>query len=123
VAHTVRIEHRGAYLHATVTGDNTKQDVLAYLADVHEACETHGCSRVLIEENLAGPGLDTLTIYDIVSEGAGRAPPAVTRVAFVDANPAHAGRAMQFAESVAVNRFLSVRVFDDLGAAREWVSA
>ena len=106
-----------------VTGDNTPQDVREYLAEVREACAAHACPRVLIEENLQGPSLRTMDIYDIVTQGSQRAGAAVTMVAFLDTNPAHAAEDMRFAETLAVNRQLNVRFFTDRHRAEQWVSA
>lgn len=44
-------------------------------------------------------------------------------MAFVDGNPRHDAANMQFAENVAVNRGVNVRVFPDVAAAREWLAA
>ncbi|HXY70825.1 MAG TPA: hypothetical protein VEH62_15390 [Gemmatimonadales bacterium] len=122
MAYDLRLEFRGDYLVASVSGDNTPQDVREYLAEIRAACETRGCSRVLVEENLSGPSLGTMDIYGI-AEGAGRnAAGAITRIAYLDVNPEHATRDMEFAANVAANRGLNVRVFTDRREAAEWLS-
>lgn len=119
----IDIIERSAYLHVVVTGKNTADNVRKYLFAVHQACLARQCTVVLIEENLHGPGLGIATIHDIVSQAAKNTQPVVTRIAYVDTNKEHAPGAMGFAETVAVNRGVNVRVFPDVTAARQWLEA
>jgi hypothetical protein len=121
MAHDLKTAHEDGYLHATVTGDNTPADVAAYLGRIREICAKYGFSRVLIEENLVGPPFDAVEIYDVVSAASVGVVPAIQRVAFVDTNPEHDFANMQFAETVAVNRGVNVRVFRDVPSAVEWI--
>ena len=123
ISHTVRCEHRGAYVCAAVTGDNTPDDVMEYLDEVRESCLGYGCPRVLIEEDLKGPSLGTMAIYDIVTRGSRRAAPAVSKIAFLDLNAENAQENMKFAETLAVNRWLDVRFFTDRREAEQWLVA
>lgn len=121
--HVLRIEHRGAFLHAVVEGDNTPEDVRQYLSEVREACLARGCQRVFIEENLRGPSLGTVDIFTIAAGGGRNADGAISMIAYMDVNPEHAPQDMAFAENVAVNRGLNVRMFADRREAQEWLSA
>lgn len=123
MSHRLDFELKGGYLHASVTGDNTPQDVEGYLSEVRAACVQHGCLNVLIEENLQGPSLETLLIYDIVVRGSRRVHPVIRRIAYVDVNQEHDMQAMQFAETVAVNRALNVKFFSSVPDAERWLSA
>ncbi|HTT68757.1 MAG TPA: hypothetical protein VMF70_12075 [Gemmatimonadales bacterium] len=123
MAHVLRVEHRGVYLYAAVAGDNTPQDVREYLADVQAACVSSGCPRVLIEENLAGPSLGTMDIFAIAAGGGRKAATSIAKIAYLDLNPDHEAKGMQFAENVAVNRGLNVRLFTDRREAEAWLSA
>jgi len=123
MAHVLRVERRGAYLLAVVEGDNTPDDVRQYLAEVREACVDRDCSRVLVEENLRGPSLKTMDIFVIAADGGSAAAGALSMVAYMDVNPDHAVRDMQFAENVAVNRGLNVRAFTDRREAEAWLSS
>jgi hypothetical protein len=44
-------------------------------------------------------------------------------MAYVDINPEHNAKAMQFAEDVAVNRGVSVKVFLTIPAAEQWMAS
>jgi hypothetical protein len=115
------IEEKEGYLHATVTGSNSAENVLSYLAAVHSACAQRNCAAVLIEENLQGPGLGIASIYRVVSEASSNTRPAVRRIAYVDVNPEHVPEHMKIAETFAYNRGVNVRVFATVGEARQWL--
>ncbi len=119
MSYEVRYTREPAFLHAVVTGTNSKENVAAYLDEVRRECVARGCSRVLIEEHLEGPRLGVMDVFDVASEGSMRAPAQITAMAYVDVNAG--GDLMRFAETVAVNRGLSVRVFSSVKAAREWL--
>jgi hypothetical protein len=105
----------------TVTGENTPENVLGYLTAVRAACVQRGCPAVLIEENLKGPGLSITKIFDVISKASQGARPGVTIMAYVDVNSEHDRTRMKFAEDVAVNLGISVRVFDSLPDAEQWL--
>jgi hypothetical protein len=102
-------------------GENSPETVHSYLEDVYVTCVQRNCSSILIEENLQGPGLGLLDIYKIASEGSGRALSAVRRIAYVDVNKEHSPWNMRFAETVAVNRGVNVRLFETVNEAEEWL--
>jgi hypothetical protein len=110
------------YLHATVTGNNTAENVRRYLAEVIKTCTEQGCTRILIEENLRGPSLGTTDVYALVTEGAQNAPSWLQQVAYVDVNPEHDVGLLAFAETVAVNRGVNVRRFATVEEAARWLS-
>lgn len=121
MAYNMRVIPEGDYLHAFVTGDNTPVDVLGYLGEIRKTCEEQGRCKVLIEENLAGPPFGDVEVYDVVSTSCVDAAPTVRSIAFVDTNPDHHFATMEFAETVAVNRGIRVRVFRDVPSAAEWI--
>ena len=73
-----------------------------------------GCRHILIEERLTGPRLDTTDVYMIASGQAAGAARTLAAIAYVDVNAE--GRLMQFAEDVAVNRAVPVKIFDTIDA-------
>jgi len=112
-------DQKPAYLHAIVTGYSSRENVTRYLEEVGRECVARGCIRVLIEELLKGPNLGTFDIYEIAADDSGRNFKALQMIAFVDVN---ADRdAMGFAETVAVNRGISVRVFWSVADAEKWL--
>jgi hypothetical protein len=119
VTYKVTFGRKAGYLHAVVTGTNTKANVMRYLADILHECVARDCFRVLIEERLEGPRLGTMDIFDIASgqsRDAGRLP----IIAYVDVNATNTSD-MKFAEDVAVNRGTFVRVFSSLADAELWI--
>ena len=110
------------YLHLSVTGDNTPENVRRSLRDVIAACTRHGCTRVLLEEHFAGPSLGTVEIFEIVSEASRNAWPTVAQIAYVDTNPKHDPTMLGFAETVAVNRGVQTRLFATIAEAEAWLT-
>jgi len=116
-----RVSQQEGYLHAVIVGDNTPETVQRYLRQIYEACATSRCLNILVEENLEGGGLDLGDIFGVVAEGSRSVWPVVQRIAYVDVNRHHDLRNMKFAETVAVNRSVNVRVFADVPAAETWL--
>lgn len=121
MAYQLELAEQPGYLHVRVTGTNSRETVAAYLAAVLAECRARGCDRVLIEECLDGPRLETLEVFALAADGAQQAVGAFTRCAYVDVHAS--GDLMAFAETVAVNRALPVRVFPTVAAAQAWLTA
>src|SRR5215475_5192534 len=121
MAYRLTITPKATYLHAVVTGANTRENVTRYLGEIQRECALRNCFRVLVEERLEGPRLDTLTVFQIASEGSRRARGEFEAIAYVDVNAE--GDLMKFVETVAVNRGLPVAVFSSVGEAEAWLSA
>jgi hypothetical protein len=68
MSYKISFESKPNYLHVTVSGENTRQNVVACLADMRKGCEARDCFRVLIEERLEGPCLDSNDVFDIASQ-------------------------------------------------------
>lgn len=107
------------YLHAVVTGKNTLENVMAYMKQLHETCVARGISRVLIEERLTGRRLETWDVYQIAAQGSAQGAGRFDAIAYVDVNAS--GELMNFAETVAVNRGVPIRVFASVAEAEAWL--
>ena len=119
MTYELTIDQKPTYLHAIVTGRNSRENVARYLEEIRNECRARRCFSVLIEERLEGRRLGTLEVFKIVSEGSLRAVGIFKAIAFVDVNAA--GDLMQFAETVAVNRALPVAVFSTVADAEQWL--
>ena len=119
MSYELTIIQKSAYLHVTVTGLNSIENVKAYLADVLKACKSRKCNQVLIEERLKGPRMDTINVFQIASKGSHQALGFFKAIAYVDVNAE--GDLMKFAETVAVNRSLPVRLFSSVADAERWL--
>lgn len=122
MAYTLNIENKGGYLHARVKGDNTVESVGRYLAEIREACATSESPAVVIEERLDGPTIDIFSIYDIIQQASRNLPPSLRQIAYVNLNPEDDRDALHFAETVALNRGLNVRMFTTVEDAEKWVT-
>ena len=118
MSYRLTITPKATYRHAMVTGPNTRENVAGYL--VQRECTVLNCFRLLIEERLDGPRLDTLTVFQIAAEGSRRAQGQFEAIAYVDVNAE--GNLMKFAETVAVNRGMPVTVFSSVAEAEAWLA-
>lgn len=107
------------YIHVVVTGLNTRENVARYLEETQNECTSRGCTRVLIEERLEGPRLGPVDVFELAAEASDRAVGKFDAIAYVDVNAKD--NMMEFAETVAVNRFLPVRVFFSVSDAEKWL--
>jgi hypothetical protein len=119
MSYTLTIERKPTYLHAIVTGLNSRENVAQYLREVLRECTNQRCFRVLIEERLEGPRLGVLDVFEIASRGSKNALGKFRAIAYVDIHAE--GGLMEFAETVAMNRALPVRIFSTVADAEEWI--
>jgi len=119
MTYSLTFQQRHNFLHAKVTGSNSIENVKRYLEEVLQKCKDTGCSFLLIEEQLDGPRLDTMKVFEIASEGSVQARGRFKAIAYVDINTE--GELMHFAETVAVNRALPVKVFQSVSEAEKWL--
>jgi len=119
MSYRLELTPRLGYLHAVVTGENTKRNVLAYLAELRKECAVRKCYYVLLEERLAGPRLKLREVLEIVFsvriEDAARLP----SIAFVDATARIVS--MRVAEALATLRGMQVWMFRSVGEAEQWL--
>ena len=119
MAYKLTITQKPTYLHAVVSGRNNRETVVAYLEEILRECVARDCFSLLIEERLEGPRLSTLDVFEIVSHVSDQSRGVMKAVAYVDLN--REGDSMRFAETVAVNRGLSVTVFSTVSEAEDWL--
>jgi hypothetical protein len=119
VRYRLTIDKKPAYLHATVTGRNSSENVVGYLKDILKECVARNCFRVLIEERLDGRRLGTMDVFDIAWGGEDRLCKMLKALAVVDVN--RSGDLMQFAETVAHSRGLNVAMFSTVAEAEKWL--
>ena len=115
------ITERGSYLHAAVSGPNTRENALRFLKEAYEACVARGKTSVLLEMALTGPSLDTSSIFAVIAERSGDGAK-LRRIAYVDLSEARDDGKARFAETVAVNRGVNVRFFRDVAEAQKWLA-
>ena len=119
MSYVLTVHQKPTYLHAIVTGPNTRENVERYMQDIRSECRLRACPRVLIEERLDGPRLTVLDVFEIAQKGSEEGLGQLTAIAYVDVNAE--GDLMRFAETVAVNRGLPVAVFVTVADAEKWL--
>ena len=118
MAYDIKFEQKADYIHATVTGENSRDSVAGYAQDIQDECQRRDCFRVLVEERLDGPRLEAMEIFAIISDGSQKSLGFFEAVALVDEKMGDMG---DFAETLAVNRGMPLAVFDSVKSAREWL--
>jgi len=113
------VEERPGYLYAIARGDRTEENTLRALIDVGEACRRLNRQDVLLEMALLGPSLDMTSILKVISERSAMGA-RLRKVAYFETAPGKPGRA-GFAETVAINRGVNVRLFTERDAAIRWL--
>jgi hypothetical protein len=86
MSYKLSIIAKSTYLHAIVTGLNSRENVTRYLQEIRHECTVQGCFRVLIEERLEGPRLGTMDVFQIAADGSSRAHGTFEAIAYVDVN-------------------------------------
>lgn len=120
VTYKITFSEEPEFLHAVVTGENSREAVLAYLDEIRHECLARRRARVLIEERLDGPRLGLADVYDIASRSRqGVEPGPLPVIGYVDVNAVTPS--MEFAENVAVNRGVNVQVFATVAEAAQWL--
>ena len=118
--YSLSADPKEGYLHIRVKGENNPATARRYIKDIIAVCTAEGCPNVLIEEDLVGPRLGVGDIFAIISEKTEAVRPVIRLMAFVDVN-ATSPTNMKFGEDVAVNRGVTVRVFDAVPEAEKWL--
>jgi len=108
------------YLHATVYGAHTPENVVRFLREVYQACIANRKDSVLLDMRLDGPTMGTSSIFSVVQERSGEGRE-LRRIAYVDA--AREPDKAKFAETVARNRGVNVRLFDSVEGAKKWLES
>ena len=119
MTYKLTVDPKPTHLHFIVTGENTEENVFRYMEEVMQECTDRNCRNILIEERLDGPRLNMAEIFSMVSQGARRFTGMLQALAYVDVNSE--GTLMQFAETVAVNRGIPIRVFKSVADAEQWL--
>ena len=103
----------------SITRTATLENLPALLATADQACVQAGASSLLLEMGFTGASLGTSSIYSVVSERAGDGRN-LKRVAYVETSPSDPVKPW-LAETVARNRGVNVRLFEDVASAVAWL--
>ena len=117
----VDITPENGFLRVRVSGPNHPKTVVQYMQAVHRACEEAGTASVLIEENLSGPRLDPVEVFQTLSNDLSGIGSGFENIAYCDVNVDSDPSRVRFMENVATNRGINVRVFDDPADAERWL--
>jgi hypothetical protein len=103
-----------------VDGELTPANALRFLEDAHAACVKSGRTAVLLDMQLRGPNMPTTSVYEVISQRAADGSK-LRKIAYVPYDSGDPSMA-HFAETVAINRGVNVRIFESVAAAEGWLS-
>lgn len=114
------LEDRSTYLHARAIGERTSENARRFLEEVYVACVKGGHTAVLLEMAFSGGSLPAASVFGILSQ---RAPEGANlrKVAYVQTE-IDDPEMPRFAEAVARNRGVNVRLFNSVADAERWLS-
>ncbi len=118
MSYEISFSDRPGYIHALVTGENSRESVISYMEEVLRECKDKDCFRVLIEERLEGPRLQAMDVFTISAEGSIKVLGVFEAIAHVDEKM---GEMREFVETVAVNRGLPIATFATISEAETWL--
>jgi hypothetical protein len=121
MSYNITFVQKKDYLQAQIVADSTPEDVFNSLTEITKTCLKYKYRKVLIEENFIGPTISTFDIFSIIDQISPSVSPDIQQVAFVDVDERHR-EAIHFAETVAVNRGVNIKLFTDLKLAEEWIN-
>jgi len=119
MSYQLLVAQRPNYVHAKAMGERTPDNALRFLKDAYFACVSAGQLSLLLEMQLSGPSLSATSIFDVLAD---RVPDGLKlkKIAYVDGSR-ELGQSY-FAETVAMNRGVNVRLFPSVAQAEGWLS-
>jgi hypothetical protein len=114
------LEEHAGYVHAIGKGPRTADNARRFLREAGEACVRSGRGALLVEFAFTGPPLDSRNIFAILQDRL-RNGMRLRRIAYVESTLDDPAKA-HFAETVARNRGVNVKLFESVDAARTWLA-
>lgn len=118
----VRFTAFPAYLHAIGIGERTPDNVASFFRQAVAACKEGRHAGLLFESRLTGRSVDDATLLFETILASVRDLRGVRKLAYVPGQGQDL-RSASFAETVANNRGIEARIFQDATAAAQWVSS
>jgi hypothetical protein len=120
VPYQLTVEERPGYLHAKVVGERTAANAFRFLQESFAACVESGHSSLLLELGLSGPSLGTTAVFTVISQEVAKFRK-LHKIGYVQTEVPNPD-IPYFAETVAFNRGVNVRLFKDIEAAQRWLA-
>ena len=108
-----------SYLHVKIYGLNTEKDIFTYAEEMRKECSKRNCYRLLVEENLQGPRMKAIQVYNVISKISEHFRGIFQQIAYVDIN--RKDDMLKFEENLANDRGLPLRVFTTVKEAENWL--
>ncbi|MCK9410127.1 MAG: hypothetical protein WCX28_14835 [Bacteriovoracaceae bacterium] len=119
--YTISISFTGKLIHAVIDGQNSKDNVNRYMSDIQQEVEKLQCKNILIEDQLTGPGLDPIDVFDIIRSHTRYARIHKLRIGYIDINRYLHRTTVAFGENLANIFGVNVKVFNSVEDATAWL--
>jgi hypothetical protein len=118
----ITVIKKSTYTHFIVEGENSLNNTIEYIEEIHRECVANNYKRILVEASrLEGKLLGTMDLFDIVSRASKLGFGLFTAIAYIITNTDRATR--KFVEDAAVNRSLPLRAFTTVEEAEKWLTS
>ena len=121
MTYQLEIVEKNGYVIAVLAGVRTPETLVAAASETTTFCRDRGHTRLLINLRRMSGGLDTMQTFEVAGHGIPNQKHVrdLVRSAILD-HTENIDR-IRFFETVAINRGLNVKVFDDKERAIEWL--
>lgn len=117
----LEIDQDAGFVTARLSGVRRPEALLQAAAEVTTSCRERGMFRLLIDVRTMTGKLDTLETFDVAGRGIPNRTEARRLVRSAILDRSENIERIRFFETVAVNRGLTVKVFDDEAQAIRWL--
>jgi hypothetical protein len=121
MSYNLIVEDGPGYVHVKASGERTAENARRCLVEAYAACVRKNLACLLVEMRWSGPALDNVQLYRVISERSADGAK-LRKIAYVEAAPSDDPHAPRFAETLATNRGVNVRLFRDVATAKHWLS-
>ena len=118
---TVNYHTEQGILVVTLVGDLSQQDALRVQQEASKRQKEHGIRGILVDARLARSRMSTIDRFELLSSFQERFS-STTKHAVVYSPGNHDLSEVTFAENVAFNRGVRLKMFTDIDEARDWLS-
>ncbi len=122
MAYSLQTTIKENHIHFLVTGRNTPETLSALFAECLAICRETGQRVALLEDGLTGPDLELSVLFEVIGDAADAARNRVDLVCYVKTTPGHDEGVVRFAENVAANHEVNVRVFRSVEDAERFIA-
>ncbi|MGH8016727.1 MAG: hypothetical protein ACREIA_00275 [Opitutaceae bacterium] len=122
MAYSLQTSVKEDRIHFLATGKNAPAALAALFDECLAICRKTGQRVALLEDALTGPDIELNVLFEVIGHAADAARDQVDLVCYVKTTPGHDPGTVRFAENVASNHKVNVRVFRTVEDAERFIA-